>query len=63
MVGIIDKLDSMSHNFDVEGIWQLLLDTPTGFNPSESNHDLLWVELVDAQREQSDKVVNMPWNS
>ena len=39
---LLDKLDTVCHNFDHEGIRQLLLDAPTGFNPVDGIGDLVW---------------------
>lgn len=39
---LLDTLDSACHAFDHELIRQLLLDAPTGFNPSDGICDLVW---------------------
>ena len=39
---LLDTLDSACHEFDHELIRQLLLDAPTGFNPSDGICDLVW---------------------
>lgn len=39
---LLDKLDTACHDFDHEGIRQLLLDAPTGFNPVDGIGDLVW---------------------
>jgi FlaA1/EpsC-like NDP-sugar epimerase len=38
----IDALDIACHNFEHEKIRQLLLDAPTGFNPTDGICDLVW---------------------
>ena len=38
----IEALDVACHNFDHEAIRQLLLDAPTGFNPTDGICDLVW---------------------
>ncbi|KZW98817.1 nucleoside-diphosphate sugar epimerase [Pseudoalteromonas luteoviolacea] len=44
----LDELDTACHNFEHERIRQLLLDAPTGFNPTDGICDLVW----NAKREQ-----------
>jgi FlaA1/EpsC-like NDP-sugar epimerase len=39
---ILDNLDKACHNFDHEVIRQILLDAPTGFNPTDGICDLVW---------------------
>ncbi|RYU59867.1 polysaccharide biosynthesis protein [Aliivibrio finisterrensis] len=39
---LLDKLDTACHDFDHEGIRQLLLDAPTGFAPVDGIGDLVW---------------------
>ncbi|MGR5146666.1 polysaccharide biosynthesis protein [Photobacterium alginatilyticum] len=39
---VITRLDVACHNFDHEQIRQILLDTPTGFNPTDGIGDLVW---------------------
>jgi FlaA1/EpsC-like NDP-sugar epimerase len=39
---ILDKLDAACHEFDHQTIRQILLDTPTGFNPTDGIGDLVW---------------------
>ncbi|ALQ09293.1 nucleoside-diphosphate sugar epimerase [Pseudoalteromonas sp. Bsw20308] len=48
----IEALDIACHNFDHETIRQLLLDAPTGFNPTDGICDLVW----NAKSEKSIKV-------
>ena len=38
----IDDMDNACHNFEHEKIRQLLLDAPTGFNPTDGICDLVW---------------------
>ncbi|QPB84621.1 NAD-dependent epimerase/dehydratase family protein [Pseudoalteromonas rubra] len=38
----LDALDIACHNFEHEQIRQLLLDAPTGFNPTDGICDLVW---------------------
>lgn len=39
---VLHELDIMCHQFDVKGIRELMLKTPTGFKPSDDICDLLW---------------------
>jgi len=39
---ILDSLDEACHNFDHESIRNILLETPTGFNPTDGIGDLVW---------------------
>lgn len=39
---ILEKLDAACHEFDHQTIRQILLDTPTGFNPTDGIGDLVW---------------------
>lgn len=39
---ILDKLDSACHHFDHETIRSILLETPTGFSPTDGIGDLVW---------------------
>ncbi len=41
---LLDNLDKMCHNFDHEGIRDILLNAPTGFNPSDGICDLVWLQ-------------------
>ncbi|WP_300180648.1 nucleoside-diphosphate sugar epimerase/dehydratase [uncultured Aliivibrio sp.] len=47
---LLDKLDTACHDFDHEGIRQLLLDAPTGFNPVDGIGDLVWKAEEQASR-------------
>lgn len=40
--GILDHLDKACHEFDHEAIRKILLETPTGFNPTDGIGDLVW---------------------
>jgi FlaA1/EpsC-like NDP-sugar epimerase len=49
----IDALDIACHNFEHEKIRQLLLDAPTGFNPTDGICDLVWnarLENIEEER-------------
>ncbi|MER0326044.1 polysaccharide biosynthesis protein [Vibrio vulnificus] len=39
---ILENLDLACHHFDHEAIRQILLETPTGFNPTDGIGDLVW---------------------
>ncbi len=39
---ILDRLDKACHNFDHELIREILLSTPTGFNPTDGIGDVVW---------------------
>ncbi|MCJ0813491.1 polysaccharide biosynthesis protein [Vibrio vulnificus] len=55
---ILDNLDKACHEFDHETIRQILLETPTGFNPTDGIGDLVW----NAKRKRNaskDKVVEI----
>lgn len=39
---ILDSLDKACHEFDHESIRQILLEAPTGFNPTDGIGDLVW---------------------
>ncbi len=60
----LEALDIACHNFEHETIRQLLLDAPTGFNPTDGICDLVWnvkqsaVAQVENEFEQG-KVVNL----
>ncbi|MCG7496869.1 polysaccharide biosynthesis protein [Vibrio sp. Of7-15] len=41
---VLARLDQACHEFDHEEIRSILLDTPTGFNPSDGIGDLVWKE-------------------
>jgi len=46
---LLEKLDHACHNFNHAEIRQLLLDAPTGFNPSDEIGDLVWKQLSENQ--------------
>jgi FlaA1/EpsC-like NDP-sugar epimerase len=39
---IIDRLDQACHDFDHEAIREILINAPTGFNPTDGICDLVW---------------------
>ncbi|MCX2766951.1 polysaccharide biosynthesis protein [Pseudoalteromonas sp. B530] len=58
----MSAMDTACHNFDHELIRKLLLEAPTGFNPTDGICDLVWNEkrqVLEAQRESEQKVVNL----
>ena len=57
----LEAFDIACHNFDHEMIRQLLLDAPTGFNPTDGICDLVWNAKKDAQLESQPQanVVNL----
>nr|WP_231616688.1 nucleoside-diphosphate sugar epimerase/dehydratase [Pseudoalteromonas sp. NSLLW218] len=55
----IEALDIACHNFDHETIRQLLLDAPTGFNPTDGICDLVWNAKKDLTKGNKQKVVNI----
>lgn len=57
---MLDELEQMCHNFDHEGIREILLNAPTGFNPSDGICDLVWLARnpVESQA-QSAEVINL----
>ncbi len=42
----LDRLDKACHNFDHEQIREILLSTPTGFNPTDGIGDLAWKQML-----------------
>lgn len=50
---ILDNLDEACHSFDHERIREILLATPTGFNPTDGICDLVWV----IKNKEDDKIV------
>ncbi|OFA32532.1 nucleoside-diphosphate sugar epimerase [Glaciecola punicea] len=50
---ILDSLDKACHNFDHELIRQILLDAPTGFNPTDDICDLVWSQLKPEKEEEA----------
>ncbi|EPP4297533.1 polysaccharide biosynthesis protein [Vibrio navarrensis] len=55
---ILDNLDLACHHFDHEAIRQILLETPTGFNPTDGIGDLVWNAKSKLKASQA-KVVEM----
>ncbi|MEH6480043.1 MULTISPECIES: polysaccharide biosynthesis protein [Pseudoalteromonas] len=55
----IEALDIACHNFDHETIRQLLLDAPTGFNPTDGICDLVWNAKKDVTKGNKQNVVNI----
>ncbi|PLT24717.1 nucleoside-diphosphate sugar epimerase/dehydratase [Pseudoalteromonas sp. MelDa3] len=55
----IEALDIACHNFDHETIRQLLLDAPTGFNPTDGICDLVWNAKIGQPSAGKQKVVNI----
>ncbi len=55
----IEALDVACHNFDHETIRQLLLDAPTGFNPTDGICDLVWNTKKERLSEDNQKIVNL----
>ena len=47
--GLLDKLDLACHGVDHERIRELLLQAPTGFNPTDGIGDLVWSHNQDKQ--------------
>ncbi len=54
----IDALDIACHNFEHEKIRQLLLDAPTGFNPTDGICDLVWNARLKNESKDNTKSVN-----
>ena len=55
----IEALDVACHNFDHEAIRQLLLEAPTGFNPTDGICDLVWNVKKDKLSIEQQNVVNI----
>ncbi len=59
----LDALDIACHNFEHEKIRQLLLEAPTGFNPTDGICDLVWNARLEnkpqSNAESVDNVVNL----
>ncbi|QYK00267.1 polysaccharide biosynthesis protein [Shewanella psychrotolerans] len=55
---ILSRLDMACHNFDHEGIRDLLINTPTGFSPTDGICDLVWQAKAISQ-DKTSKVVNL----
>ncbi|KTF15201.1 polysaccharide biosynthesis protein [Pseudoalteromonas sp. H105] len=55
----LEALDIACHNFDHETIRQLLLDAPTGFNPTDGICDLVWNAKKQLPEKNDKKVVSI----
>lgn len=56
----LEALDIACHNFDHQTIRQLLLDAPTGFNPTDGICDLVWnAKQQKREPETTAKVINL----
>ncbi|KZN58252.1 nucleoside-diphosphate sugar epimerase [Pseudoalteromonas luteoviolacea CPMOR-1] len=58
LINFLDRLDTACHDFDHEVIRQLLLDAPTGFNPTDGICDLVWNAKKELQHVDERKVVS-----
>lgn len=56
---ILSKLDMACHEFNHELIRDILLKTPTGFNPTHGICDLVWQVKNEAELKQSEKVISL----
>jgi FlaA1/EpsC-like NDP-sugar epimerase len=58
---ILNDLDKMCHNFEHESIRELLLNAPTGFNPTDGIGDLVWAARKDADNKKihTAEVINL----
>lgn len=56
---VLNRLDTACHNFEHEEIRRILLEAPTGFNPTDGIGDLVWNAKKKslAPNEQNNKVV------
>lgn len=58
---MLDSLDKMCHDFDHEGIRDILLTAPTGFNPSDGICDLVWAaRQPEKLKAKFAEVINLP---
>ncbi|MBV7314842.1 nucleoside-diphosphate sugar epimerase/dehydratase [Shewanella sp. NIFS-20-20] len=55
---ILNRLDKACHEFDHERIREILLTTPTGFNPTDGICDLVWQQKANNDSASS-KIVNL----
>ncbi|OUS67705.1 nucleoside-diphosphate sugar epimerase [Pseudoalteromonas sp. A601] len=55
----LEALDIACHNFDHETIRQLLLDAPTGFNPTDGICDLVWNAKKYLSTHNKQKIINI----
>jgi FlaA1/EpsC-like NDP-sugar epimerase len=58
---LLNSLDEMCHNFDQESIREILLNAPTGFNPTDGICDLVWAARHSAEdaRPVSAEIINL----
>lgn len=56
---LLDKLDRVCHNFDHESIREILLNAPTGFNPTDGICDLVWAARQPKKVVESAEIINM----
>ena len=56
---LLDKLDKMCHNFDHEAIREILLNAPTGFNPTDGICDLVWAARQPKGFVESAEIIKM----
>jgi len=56
---ILSRLDMACHEFNHELIREILLKTPTGFNPTDGICDLVWKVKNEQPKKQSKKVVSL----
>jgi FlaA1/EpsC-like NDP-sugar epimerase len=59
---VLNNLDKMCHNFDQESIREILLNAPTGFNPSDGICDLVWVARQSKSeiKSKTAEIINLP---
>lgn len=53
---LLSEFDQACHDFDHQRIRQLLLDAPTGFNPSDSICDLVWCQKIKIEESNIDLI-------
>jgi FlaA1/EpsC-like NDP-sugar epimerase len=59
---VLNNLDKMCHNFDHESIRKILLNAPTGFNPTDGIGDLVWAARQSQTNVKSTtaEIINLP---
>jgi hypothetical protein len=59
---LLDELDQLCHNFDHEKIREVLLNAPTGFNPTDGICDLVWEARrpLESAVKPKAQVINLP---
>jgi FlaA1/EpsC-like NDP-sugar epimerase len=59
---VLNNLDKMCHNFDHESIREILLNAPTGFNPTDGIGDLVWAARQSQSNVKSTtaEIINLP---